>query len=261
MSTKNICGFRTLAGTDCQNPINPWSKVCAAGHTVNVSGVKPDIDQESYSAATSGTVDFDEYDPYAGTPPMPEDECDSIGLTPRNWAVLYIGLLNVADGIRDDVNTFGSRSVAEIEEDDDFPFILDTLPHQTHKMDETWRLRLAQAADDLKGDMDGGRWPRPHNVGEEAVLHLAFTEGCSVVELGFLDSAFEGLPSDPYDGKWDDMIEVLFQDDDYRMIFEDPRFDGAEDPNSEIGALMGTGSYEPKMWFASFNNMPERDPR
>ena len=97
-----------------------------------------------------------------------------VGLTPRNWAALYVSPGNVRDGIREDVAIFGSQAVGESYDDEAMASHLDQLPYVTHAMDETWRLRLTQAAEDLRIDMDNGRWPLPRNVGEEAVRHLAY---------------------------------------------------------------------------------------
>ena len=259
MPTKPLCGYETLDGSTCRNPVNHWSKTCAAGHPVQGAGATPSVTSPGSDAAWSGTIDFEEHLGLDVIPPCPVDEYETVGLTPRNWASLYVSLGYVAEGIREDAAIFGPQPVSENYDSEAMTSQLDRLPYPTRTMDETWRLRLARAADDLQGDMDQGQWPLPHNVGEEAVLHLAFEEAKMLADTELLDEQLADMPSDAADGEWDDVVEALFQDDDYRTVFGGVLADGLQDPNSEVNQELGMGSYQPESWFVTFGNMDERD--
>ena len=259
MPTQPLCGYETLDGSTCRNPVNHWSKTCAAGHPVQGAVATPSVASTGSDAALSGTIDFEEHLGLDVIPPCPVDEYETVGLTPRNWASLYVSLGYVAEGIREDTAFFGPRPISENYGDEEMMSQLDRLPRVTHAMDETWRLRLAQSADDLRWDMDRGQWPLPRSVGEEAVLHLAFEEAQMLADMELLDEQLADMPSDAADGEWDDVVEALFQDDDYRTVFGSALADGLEDPSSEVNQELGMGSYQPKSWFVTFDNMDGRE--
>jgi hypothetical protein len=97
----------------------------------------------------------------------------------------------------------------------------DRLPRITWHQDSGWRRQVARACDDLGDDLVGGDWPMPRNNAEEIVLPRH---------------------GDDYD--WDMCSEVLFQDHDVLMLY-DESLDGIEDPGSDANEYLRMGDLRP----------------
>lgn len=193
---------------------------------------------------------------FSKVPPVPPRAQRFDALTARKWHLLYLALQLVGDGIRDDINEIGSDVIVG----DVAPLaVLGELPSITFAMDRVWRTRLADAADDLRRDMDSGVVPYPRCPGEEAVLYLAFDRAVFIAESGLCDELLESVPAEIGDSDWGEVTEYLFEDGDYAMVFGDPLFDGAEDPTSDVSIGAGIADYRAKSWFLEFSGMIPRE--
>ena len=75
--TQKPCGYLTLDGTPCQNPIGPWTTICAAGHPVVASGTPAAAGSAGLSpeqAATQATESFDAEELLGLAPAMTDEE-------------------------------------------------------------------------------------------------------------------------------------------------------------------------------------------
>lgn len=190
-----------------------------------------------------------------------KDECPDCGswtLTPRTADILYSALSMMADEAYDDVEN-GEQPV--IDRDDAWVFF-STLPKVTWKMPVQWRRLMARACDDLAGDLEAGRQPSPRCLAEEIALILAL-ENEAQVHLEMTqdreDGDHEELPKHRDDYDWHFCLEILLEDHDVMLLF-DPRFDGVEDPDSELNRLQGMGDMRPQSWFRTFAGEDPRDP-
>jgi hypothetical protein len=73
------------------------------------------------------------------------------------------------------------------------------------------------------------------------------------------DKKHEALPEHPDDYSWEQCSDLLFQDHDVLMLF-DQGLDGFEDPDSDINKQFRVGDLQPEAWFTSFANVEPRDP-
>ncbi|MFY7069400.1 hypothetical protein ACOQFV_26380 [Nocardiopsis changdeensis] len=185
-------------------------------------------------------------------------DCESWTLIPRTADILYSALSMMADEAYDDVNN-GDRTVTG---KDDAWMFFDTLPWVTWQMPVQWRRLMARACDDLAEDLAAGREPRPRCRAEEVALFLAL-ESEAQVHLEMTqdreDADHEALPEHRDDYTWDFCLDILFEDHDVMLLF-DPRFDGVEDPGSELNRLQAMGDMRPQSWFENFGSQDPRDP-
>jgi hypothetical protein len=73
------------------------------------------------------------------------------------------------------------------------------------------------------------------------------------------DKRHAALPEHNDDYTWDDCSELLFQDHDVLMLFNDS-LDGFEDPATDLNKESGAGDLRPQAWFDFFANEEPRDP-
>ncbi|MFF8768332.1 hypothetical protein ACF07Q_27780 [Nocardiopsis dassonvillei] len=185
-------------------------------------------------------------------------DCESWTLTPRTADILHSALSMMADEAYDDVKN-GDRPVAG--KDDSWMFF-GTLPRVTWQMSAQWRRLMARACDDLAGDLEAGRQPRPRCLAEEVALFLALENEVQVhleMTQDREDEDHEALPKHRDDYTWDFCLDILFEDHDVMLLF-DPRFDGVEDPDSELNRLQAMGDMRPQSWFKNFASQDPRDP-
>jgi hypothetical protein len=191
-----------------------------------------------------------------------EMECDVCGdwqLTPRTADILYTALENLSDEAYDDVEEHGSDPVTRRNNGDWNLF--DRYPRITWQMDADWRRQVARACEDLSQDLAEGRWPIPRNNAEEMALHLAIEDAPDYLDEAedFADKRHDTLPKYPDDYSWDQCSDLLFQDHDVLMLF-DQGLDGFEDPGTDINKQFRVGDLRPEAWFTSFANVEPRDP-
>jgi hypothetical protein len=186
------------------------------------------------------------------------DACSGFQVTPRTAAVMWAVAQVLADFAYDDVIEHGDASIADENEWS----LFGDYPRITWREDAVWRRQAARAFDDLTGDLEAGRWPRPICPGEEMAFHLTLRNARAAQEDGWGISADElaGLPEHGDDYDWDMAYEVLLQDDDILNLF-DVQLDGVEDPDSDYNQFMGMGDYRPGAWFRPFLNVTPRDSR
>jgi len=185
--------------------------------------------------------------------------CVGWQFTPHTADLLHMALEIIADEAFDDIEEHGSEPV-EREDGGDWLFF-GRLPRITWNQDSSWRRQVARACDDLAGDIARGDWPTPRNNAEEIVLHLAIESAPDYLEEGedAGDEEHDALPrhSDDYD--WDMCSEVLFQDHDVLMLY-DESLDGIEDPGTDANVYLRIGDMRPGAWFEYFKNVEPRDP-
>jgi len=187
------------------------------------------------------------------------DICMGWQLTPRTADLLHTALKALADQAFDDIEEHGS---APVEKDGrgDWSFF-DRLPRITWNQDAEWRRQIARACDDLTDDLVRGDWPTPRNNAEEIVLHLAIHDGPTWEEqkedIG--DKAHEAIPRHSSDYDWDMCSEMLFQDHDILMLY-DEGLDGIENPGDDANRYLSMGDLRPSAWFEYFANVEPRDP-
>jgi hypothetical protein len=187
------------------------------------------------------------------------DICMGWQLTPRTADLLHTALATLADQVFDDVEAHGSEPVQE-----KYAFdwsVLDRFPRITWNQDSEWRRHVARACDDLTDDLARGGWPTPRSNAEEMVLHLAIHDGPSWQEVkdDIQDKAHEVLPRHSLDYDWDMCSEMLFQDHDILMLY-DESLDGIENPGDDTNRYLRIGDLRPAAWFEYFNNVEPRDP-
>ena len=184
--------------------------------------------------------------------------CQGLQLTPRTADLLHTALEIMADQAFDDIEEHGSEPV-ERDDRGDWLFF-DRLPRITWNQDANWRRQVARACDDLAGDLACGDWPLPRNNAEEIVLHLAIEDGpdCLEEKEDAGDEEHDALPRHGDDYDWGMCSEVLFQDHDVLMLY-DESLDGIEDPGSEANVYLRMGDMRPGAWFEYFNNVEPRD--
>lgn len=184
--------------------------------------------------------------------------CEGWQLTPRTADVLYTALEIMADQAFEDIEEHGSEPVGR--EDVGDWLLFDRLPRLTWNQDSGWRRQVARACDDLARDLACGDWPMPRNNAEEIVLHLAIEDGpdrlAEKEDAGIEEHGVFPQHGDDYD--WDLCSEVLFQDHDVLMLY-DESLDGIEDPGSDANVYLRMGDLRPGAWFEYFNNAEPRD--
>lgn len=187
------------------------------------------------------------------------DVCGDWQLTPRTADMLHTALQVLSDGAYDDVQEHGDDPVTRENVNDWSAF--GRLPRITWRTDADWRRQFARACEDLSLDLASGDWPSPRNNAEEMALHLAIEDAPGYLEMAKdgEDKRHAGLPEHDDDYAWDDCSELLFQDHDVLMLF-DESMDGFEDPSTDINKNFHVGDLRPQAWFTSFNNVEPRDP-
>jgi hypothetical protein len=191
-----------------------------------------------------------------------EMECDVCGdwqLTPRTADILHTALDVLSDEAYDDVDEHDNDPVTSKSKDDWTVF--SRLPRITWQTDTGWRRQFARACEDLSLDLAAGHWPNPRSNAEEMALHLAIKDAPGHLEMAEYseDKRHASLPEHDDDYTWDTCSELLFQDHDVLMLF-DQSFDGFEDPSTDINKNFGVGDLRPQTWFEFFTNVESRDP-
>lgn len=210
-----------------------------------------DVDYAALFPLPACTHEEDEQEPWC-------NECEGFIITPRNAALLSAALTIMADECRMDIERHASARVDR----DELWAMFERLPLITWGQNAEWRSRFAQAATDLRRDLDAGRRPTPRSIGEEMALHFAIENAESIKEMAE-DSESLGatlvrsLPEHAQDYDWDLVDESLLGESDITLLFDDAA-DGIEDPEDEINRRLGIGDMRPAAWFTPFANVPQR---
>ncbi len=90
---------------------------------------------------------------------------------------------------------------------------------------------MARAFDDLAADCSSNAEVEPRRTGEEMALHLGIARAQDLTRNRprLVRDTVDGLPEDRADFDWDACSDVLFQDHDVLMLF-DNALDGIEQP-------------------------------
>jgi hypothetical protein len=181
------------------------------------------------------------------------ERCAGFQLTPRTAATMWTTAEMLGDSARQDVEQFGDAPVTDAGEWD----VFGRFPKVTWRQDAAWRLRCAQAFDDMAGDGRAGRWPKPRCPAEEMALHLVLREAPEMGAFGFIAEELARLPAHRDDDDWGMAEQCLLQDLDILTLFG-PSLDGIEDPGADINREFGIGDYRSAAWFNTFRNMQPR---
>ena len=198
---------------------------------------------------------------YGEADPLSEDWCEEDdegeeALTTRTRAVLHLALRELADQAWQEVSALGEQPAARSTGG-----LFGSLPRVTWHQDSSWRRQLARALDDLAADCTSGAEVEPRCTGEEMALHLAIARAQDLTHNRprLVAETVAGLPEARGDGDWDACSDVLFQDHDVLMLFDDS-LDGIDDAESDLHQSMGMVNLAPLDWFTPFDPEHARDP-
>ncbi|MGW4982575.1 hypothetical protein [Streptomyces mirabilis] len=198
---------------------------------------------------------------YGEAGPLSEDWCeeDDEGeevLTARTRAVLHLALRELADQAWQEVSALGEQPAARSTGG-----LFGSLPRVTWHQDSSWRRQMARALDDLAADCTSGAEVEPRCTGEEMALHLAIARAQDLTHNRprLVADTVAGLPEARGDGDWDACSDVLFQDHDVLMLFDDS-LDGIDDAENDLHQSMGMVNLAPLDWFTPFDPEHARDP-
>ncbi|MFF0465680.1 hypothetical protein [Streptomyces mexicanus] len=198
---------------------------------------------------------------YGGADPLSEDwdEDDDEGeeiLTPRTRAVLCLALQQLSAQAWQEVATLGDQPAQRTAGG-----LFGSLPRVTWRQNASWRRQMARAFDDLAADCASGTDVEPRCTGEEMALHLGIARAQDLTRNRprLVRDTVAGLPEDRADFDWDACSDVLFQDYDVLMLF-DNSLDGIEDPEGDVHQSLGMVNLAPGDWFDAFDPEQARDP-
>ncbi|MEU5632224.1 hypothetical protein ACH47C_23945 [Streptomyces rishiriensis] len=196
---------------------------------------------------------------YGGADPRSDnwDEEDEEGdevLTARTREVLRLALQELSDQAWQEVSALGDQPLQR-----GAGGLFGSLPRVTWHQDRLWRRQMARAFDDLAADCASTDGVEPRSTSEEMALHLGIARAQDLTRNRprLVSDAVAALPEDRQDFDWDACSDVLFQDHDVLMLF-DNTLDGIEDPDNGIHQAMGMVNLAPNEWFAPFEH--GRDP-
>jgi hypothetical protein len=190
---------------------------------------------------------------YGGADPLNDDwdEEDEDGevLTARTRAVLHLALQELSDQAWQEVSTLGDQPLQRSAGG-----LFGSLPRVTWHQDGLWRRQMARAFDDLAADCSSITEVEPRSTGEEMALHLGIARAQDLTHNRprLVSDTVAPLPEDRRDFDWDACSDILFQDHDVLMLF-DNTLDGIEDPDNDIHQSMGMVNLAPHEWFAPFD--------
>lgn len=185
--------------------------------------------------------------------------------TPKTALVLAVYLEMMADEIID-----------QCEHDEELDrFTNPDLPRVAANRTYEWMVRLSNCFMDLRDDIViRGTDPFPKCTGEEVALWLAIRyaeddlphglfsvrEGDYPEADGKYADALESLPSHRHDLSWESLRCTLFEDHDFRLLY-DMSLDGIESDDNEESQQFGCANLHPRDWFKWFRKEMSREPR
>lgn len=189
--------------------------------------------------------------------PGDDEEYEDV-LTARTAAVLALAGEELSTQAWQDVQALGDEPLRR-----GAGGVFGQLPSITLRRDGQWRRQLARAFDDLTGDLRSAAGPtaEPRCTGEEMALHLMISRARSITAnrpKSVRDLVAE-LPASEADYDWSGCSEILFEDHDVLMLFDD-QLDGMADPESDVHQSMGMVNLAADDWFEPFRTDNARDP-
>ena len=186
------------------------------------------------------------------------EETDEGGevLTARTRAVLHLALRELAEQAWKEAETLGEQPAQR-----GAGGLFGSLPRVTWHLDGAWRRQMARAFDDLATDCESGAQVEPRSTGEEMALHLGIARAQDLTRNRprLVQNTVASLPEDRGDCDWEACSDILFQDHDVLMLFDDS-LDGIEDPAGDLYQSMGMVNLAPQDWFVPFDSEQARDP-
>jgi hypothetical protein len=146
------------------------------------------------------------------------DEDDTWELTPRTAAVLRLALEDLSQRAWEEVAALGDEALVT-----GAAGLFASLPRVTFHQSGQWRRQMARTFDDLTQDIAAGRHVDPACTGEEMALHLAISRAEELVRdrPSRVANAIEGLPVHRHDLDLEACSDLLFQDHDVLMLFDE----------------------------------------
>lgn len=152
-----------------------------------------------------------------------------------------------------------TTEIAPVTRPDDDWWFFRQLPLITWRCDADSRRQFARAFDDLAEDLERGTWPIPRTTAEELALHLAIRHAPARKDMLNEQDEHEALPEHADDYDWHMCSELLFQDHDVLMLY-DNGIDGIEADGGVNRHLDLGHTLHPANWFKPFNSgRPIRD--
>jgi hypothetical protein len=197
---------------------------------------------------------------YGGADPLSEDwnedEEDGDILTARTRAVLRLALQGLSDQAWEEAAALGDEPLPR-----GAGGLFGSLPPVTLRQDGTWRRHMARAFDDLIADLSSEAEFEPRCTAEEMALHLGIARADDLTRNRphLVRETVENLPEHRRDFDWHACSDILFQDHDVLMLF-DNSLDGIEDSDSQVNQALGMVNLGPQDWFDPFAPEQARDP-
>jgi hypothetical protein len=197
---------------------------------------------------------------YGGSDPLGEDwDEDEDGgdvLTARTRAVLRLALQGLSNQAWEEAAALGDEPLPR-----GAGGLFGSLPPVTLRQDGTWRRQMARAFDDLAADLSSEAEFEPRCTAEEMALHLGIARADNLTRNRprRVRETVEDLAEHRRDFDWHACSDILFQDHDVLMLF-DNSLDGIEDSNSQVNQALGMVNLAPQDWFDPFDPEQARDP-
>jgi len=185
-----------------------------------------------------------------------EEDTPDWQLAGRTAAVLRLALQELSDQAWQEVSALDSEVLKPRAAG-----LFARLPRITFHQARPWRRQMARCFDDLAADIEAGQWPLPRCTGEEMALHLAIAQAKRLPRdrPHRVAQAVADHPRHADDFDWEGCSNLLFEDHDVLMLFDDA-LDGIEDSGNELNQHMGMANLAAADWFEPFaeGRDPER---
>ncbi|MFC1443057.1 hypothetical protein ABUW04_32925 [Streptacidiphilus sp. N1-10] len=181
-------------------------------------------------------------------------------LTPRTALDLWTALTLIHDQAEDDAELLGDVQLTVHVFTNHGVF--ERLPRLTWDQGRTWRTNFATASGHLANDLETGNWPVPTCSAEEMALHLALDElgrtlphdlGPHLRSYDLTEEQARLLPTHQDDYDWDTCADMLLEDTDILMLFNEDNT-ALADPANSANQSLGIGDLRPTAWFTPFAN-------
>ncbi|MFM9499871.1 hypothetical protein ACKI1Q_40605 [Streptomyces galilaeus] len=186
-----------------------------------------------------------------------EDGAEDGGiLTPRTKIVLRMALQDLSDQAWEEATALGDEPLPRGADG-----LFGSLPPVTLRQDATWRSHMARTFDDLASDLSSEAEFEPLCTGEEMALHLGIARARHLTrnQPRRVRDSVENVPEHRRDFDWAACSELLFQDHDVLMLF-DNSLDGIESSDTQVNQVLGMVSLAAQDWFDTFDPEQARNP-
>jgi hypothetical protein len=174
-------------------------------------------------------------------------------LTPRTQYVLVCCLEVLASQYGDEVEDLGQ---ADLTPTNASQYNFGSLPISTWKLGQAWRENHLENIQELQQRVSETGGATPYNTAQEIILWEALSDAMTATVEGVWEEVLGSLPAHGDDYLWVELRESLYQDQDFRLLF-DPRHDGIE--NDKALAKLGFANLHPRDWFQTFANIHQEE--